>query len=134
PDRVLLSRSRRGCSATACGLRCHQPCPARSSWYPVRPCATLPEAGVDLCPGPRLWPAFRAHLPWSTRSTSRVSSPVVDLPQPSSPPSSKLSPFMHLLFVLACLFTVQPELFSHGCYQRSEEHTSELQSPCNLVC
>src|SRR5256885_3882815 len=22
----------------------------------------------------------------------------------------------------------------HACYARSEEHTSELQSPCNLVC
>src|SRR5256885_8739399 len=23
---------------------------------------------------------------------------------------------------------------SHHCWNRSEEHTSELQSPCNLVC
>src|SRR2546426_5826249 len=26
------------------------------------------------------------------------------------------------------------ELLQHGGYYRSEEHTSELQSPCNLVC
>src|SRR5205807_10595775 len=25
-------------------------------------------------------------------------------------------------------------VYAHGQYQRSEEHTSELQSPCNLVC
>src|SRR5205807_10158984 len=25
-------------------------------------------------------------------------------------------------------------VYVHGHYQRSEEHTSELQSPCNLVC
>src|SRR2546426_5924195 len=29
--------------------------------------------------------------------------------------------------------TLQP-MNQHAWYQRSEEHTSELQSPCNLVC
>src|SRR5256885_9193427 len=28
----------------------------------------------------------------------------------------------------------QPEIRWHTCGCRSEEHTSELQSPCNLVC
>src|SRR2546426_4475399 len=28
----------------------------------------------------------------------------------------------------------EPELEVHGSGLRSEEHTSELQSPCNLVC
>src|ERR1022692_3967830 len=27
-----------------------------------------------------------------------------------------------------------PDLLEHGAIVRSEEHTSELQSPCNLVC
>src|SRR5688500_20006071 len=28
----------------------------------------------------------------------------------------------------------QEELYGRGNFERSEEHTSELQSPCNLVC
>src|SRR5256885_5033998 len=28
----------------------------------------------------------------------------------------------------------RPALDGTACYDRSEEHTSELQSPCNLVC
>src|SRR5256885_5093575 len=28
----------------------------------------------------------------------------------------------------------QPERSEHSGWKRSEEHTSELQSPCNLVC
>src|SRR5256885_16543027 len=29
---------------------------------------------------------------------------------------------------------VSPGMGPHGAVQRSEEHTSELQSPCNLAC
>src|SRR5256885_12816595 len=32
------------------------------------------------------------------------------------------------------LFVLTPEMQKLGLYNRSEEHTSELQSPCNLVC
>src|SRR2546426_6675061 len=28
----------------------------------------------------------------------------------------------------------KPPIFAHDTGERSEEHTSELQSPCNLVC
>src|SRR5256885_8072224 len=37
-----------------------------------------------------------------------------------------------LLRSLVCL--TQFTYCTHSCSQRSEEHTSELQSPCNLVC
>src|SRR6266446_6909578 len=30
--------------------------------------------------------------------------------------------------------TIHHSCCPHGCAERSEEHTSELQSPCNLVC
>src|SRR5256885_8647938 len=33
-----------------------------------------------------------------------------------------------------CLARVQPWVLAGGREDRSEEHTSELQSPCNLVC
>src|SRR5256885_11463465 len=36
---------------------------------------------------------------------------------------------------IADLLAIQPRLeFGDARFQRSEEHTSELQSPCNLVC
>src|SRR5256885_9928525 len=35
--------------------------------------------------------------------------------------------------VLACFFALSEQAQMAG-YGRSEEHTSELQSPCNLVC
>src|SRR2546426_7387029 len=32
------------------------------------------------------------------------------------------------------VFTIEPGIYQLGKFGRSEEHTSELQSPCNLVC
>src|SRR2546426_6785233 len=37
-------------------------------------------------------------------------------------------PLIDILLVLLVIFMIIPT------HQRSEEHTSELQSPCNLVC
>src|SRR6266850_6913759 len=66
------------------------------------------------CPHPPPTPGCaRMPLPEAARSDFPNSSP------PDSPPSD---PWM--------LLRVQPEI-QRG---RSEEHTSELQSPCNLVC
>src|SRR5256885_7323251 len=59
------------------------------------------------------------------------------------PPRSTLFPyttlFRSLLFVVRCAFVatdnaVVQVLLPAGGLSRSEEHTSELQSPCNLVC
>src|SRR2546426_7208803 len=58
------------------------------------------------------------------------------------PPRSTLFPYT-TLFRSALVGQKQPvadvrfpavEPNSRRCYKRSEEHTSELQSPCNLVC
>src|SRR5256885_7108050 len=40
---------------------------------------------------------------------------------------------MQLLRKVTYLFELPPET-RYAYYERSEEHTSELQSPCNLVC
>src|SRR2546426_5310865 len=51
-------------------------------------------------------------------------------PRPSRPPRRwKASPSRSRKFTVSSLATVP---LRHG--KRSEEHTSELQSPCNLVC
>src|SRR2546426_3409764 len=44
-------------------------------------------------------------------------------------------PALHRLAFSAIGDGEEPEVPAHGVHlQRSEEHTSELQSPCNLVC
>src|SRR5256885_3359127 len=56
------------------------------------------------------------------------------------PPRSTLFPYTTLFRswigdVYARDLTMAPsEYFKRQCFVRSEEHTSELQSPCNLVC
>src|SRR5256885_11766168 len=55
------------------------------------------------------WPAMRSRPSWGSSPSTACAS--VDLPDPDSPTTPKVRPG-----------------------NRSEEHTSELQSPCNLVC
>src|SRR5256885_3491054 len=54
------------------------------------------------------------------------------------PPRSTLFPYTTLFRSAAVLrgrsFFARPFLGGTGASPRSEEHTSELQSPCNLVC
>src|SRR2546426_6721853 len=54
------------------------------------------------------------------------------------PPRSTLFPYTTLFRSLECSGNsgamYQPTPPALTCGQRSEEHTSELQSPCNLVC
>src|SRR5256885_9188883 len=54
------------------------------------------------------------------------------------PPRSTLFPYTTLFRSLGAEFRPQSGEFGHGRDRgkrsRSEEHTSELQSPCNLVC
>src|ERR1039457_7585724 len=53
------------------------------------------------------------------------------------PPRSTLFPYTTLFrSVLDSTAGGAPEtaILAGGCFWRSEEHTSELQSPCNLVC
>src|SRR2546426_6884403 len=53
------------------------------------------------------------------------------------PPRSTLFPYTTLFRSnsrAVCQLTYTPELPRHTEETRSEEHTSELQSPCNLVC
>src|SRR5256885_10381720 len=57
------------------------------------------------------------------------------------PPRSTLFPYTTLFRSVLALSTTSPEaaasaskLVAEGLAGRSEEHTSELQSPCNLVC
>src|SRR5256885_3625056 len=51
------------------------------------------------------------------------------------PPRSTLFPYT-TLFRSACDLVLPGgrPVAGHGGHHRSEEHTSELQSPCNLVC
>src|SRR5256885_11014526 len=39
-----------------------------------------------------------------------------------------------LVAALRALQTISPSIHDDELHKRSEEHTSELQSPCNLVC
>src|ERR1039457_7557284 len=52
------------------------------------------------------------------------------------PPRSTLFPYTTLFRSTRCITgaTVMGSLRRPPCGCRSEEHTSELQSPCNLVC
>src|SRR5256885_12097063 len=59
------------------------------------------------------------------------------------PPRSTLFPYTTLFRSRDAREALRPEvlgdalidrLADHGVVERSEEHTSELQSPCNLVC
>src|SRR6202035_4193940 len=52
------------------------------------------------------------------------------------PPRSTLFPYTTLFRSIASVLFYRPEWFKkiQSFFNRSEEHTSELQSPCNLVC
>src|SRR5256885_9686679 len=54
------------------------------------------------------------------------------------PPRSTLFPYTTLFRSRLMCAAVQADwrggVLFHALHQRSEEHTSELQSPCNLVC
>src|SRR5918995_7226848 len=52
------------------------------------------------------------------------------LPEPSNPPPFSWPPSFGAKRAAVTNTTVQNNRIDH----RSEEHTSELQSPCNLVC
>src|SRR5256885_13247708 len=53
-------------------------------------------------------------------------------PAPSSPPGG--APCWQRPLAQACWPAVAPACARPARSRRSEEHTSELQSPCNLVC
>src|SRR2546426_1904959 len=70
-------------------------------------CATFDKSGpVDSPRPPTMWQV--AHCPWPKKNCS---------PATASPGTVRSA----------------ADTFSE-CTKRSEEHTSELQSPCNLVC
>src|SRR5256885_3585487 len=51
----------------------------------------------------------------------------------------KLSPdvrfvFARIVSLIFCMLLDRGKRVPRACRRRSEEHTSELQSPCNLVC
>src|SRR6266566_6676168 len=52
------------------------------------------------------------------------------------PPRSTLFPYTTLFRSPTCStgFSIAPRAGAESIPRRSEEHTSELQSPCNLVC
>src|SRR2546426_5790923 len=53
---------------------------------------------------------------------------------PPMTPGSGLSPNLHHLETSATIAISQEAKRRKAAGERSEEHTSELQSPCNLVC
>src|SRR5256885_13290381 len=83
---------------------------------PMRRCS----GGSEKSALPTSWPSMRISPPLTGSRPATARSSVV-LPQPEGPMSTPMSP--------AARFSVTP--CTAG---RSEEHTSELQSPCNLVC
>src|SRR2546426_5942280 len=82
-------------------------------------CSTNSPAPVST-----VWPALAP--PWyrTTRSARSASTSTI-LPLPSSP---HWAPTTTTQWVFGPNMTPPPQ------QKRSEEHTSELQSPCNLVC
>src|SRR5256885_8771103 len=80
--------------------------------------------------------AAERHLRARQAATMGVRS-VPLVPQPHAPLDRALLAYCALvaLALLAVMGTaVLASLVSYWPYNRSEEHTSELQSPCNLVC
>src|SRR2546426_7925613 len=76
-------------------------------------------------------------FPYTTLFRSRISPPKAN---PSGPPGRLISSRDALksidLIELVGMFSSVGEMAARtlGDVRRSEEHTSELQSPCNLVC
>src|SRR2546426_5091614 len=76
------------------------------------------------------------------RETTRDIEPPIRLGVFGDPVAHSLSPQMQNAALRACVINMQyarfhiraHELRSALRFLRSEEHTSELQSPCNLVC
>src|SRR5205807_8297247 len=62
--------------------------------------------------------------------------PVAALPEIQIVPGLGLDPIRHILTpAIGLLFVISVHiLLTYTNLGRSEEHTSELQSPCNLVC
>src|SRR5256885_9224075 len=71
-------------------------------------------------------------FPYTTLFRSRAS-PARSAPRPALPYSCRLRVGLALVAAYYFVFGESREE-SHGTTGRSEEHTSELQSPCNLVC
>src|SRR6266446_6765897 len=73
-----------------------------------------------------LWASDNVVIPWKIRSRYPYN-PTGDFPL------SPETPFLEPLTTLAVVAGAT-EHIALGTTVRSEEHTSELQSPCNLVC
>src|SRR5205807_3024828 len=100
-----------------CWLRCRA-----ASWNsPMQWLATTTDAGVSTS--------------WRCTSAISASSCSDDTPVPAAPLSGSAgcSPPGVQIVPMDCYPTWAIEQESGAC-PRSEEHTSELQSPCNLVC
>src|SRR5688500_19698331 len=75
-------------------------------------------------------------LPVSSRNfTHRVMSATLDHTEPAGPiPSASELPLTRSVSFCRPCGSARLSLFFASARVRSEEHTSELQSPCNLVC
>src|SRR2546426_2643839 len=67
-------------------------------------------------------------FPYTTLFRSPSSSPT------NAPKSVRLLTFPSILVPIGYFVSTRSQGFGATCFIRSEEHTSELQSPCNLVC
>src|SRR5256885_3796490 len=95
--------------------------PPRSTLFPYTPLSRSSVFDAGYIPADDNVPlAVRRRVPFS-------------LAFPRSPASQSLA---HLAIRLeqGVATTLQPSGFFQRMTKRSEEHTSELQSPCNLVC
>src|SRR5256885_12696618 len=65
---------------------------------------------------------FRSDLLWSTVEAAQENPGIAPMIFPKRPYKISAAMIFSAIYVFRCSFV------------RSEEHTSELQSPCNLVC
>src|SRR2546426_5696377 len=78
-------------------------------------------------------PAYLGAVPWVASNTAKPSPTLPPGASPSPPTWAAAASDSRSPFKLGAAITAYSSGRSTSC-ARSEEHTSELQSPCNLVC